>query len=441
MSEFSFRRHLSNLLGPIEPGLAMGSGALGSMYGGLAGIGHALTGGNPKQASNTVKKVQNAMAYRPRTPSGQKLTQQLGSGIERAGEAITDQVPLLSGQNRGEATLGLTGSPALAAAAETFSPSDLIPGPGTAAKLAPAMFLGLKGAKSLAGGGDLSVLDAFEVAKKMEQRGLDPQSIWDATAEHFRRQGKPWAGVYRGDDAKQRFEVPDDMALFQDLNDHPSMDSALGDVLYHEDLFKAMPDLEEMKVSLRNDPEQGHLGSYNPSFDEIGVNTSTQKYDPNDSPHQTLLHEVQHAIQQREGFQGGGNMDMFRVGNEEGMKEGLGMIQTEIDQLLAGGKSSPEIDALQGNLNEISVNMTDPSYAKKSYMRLPGEAEARAVEKRWGKYADSPRRPHPFRDTDYTQAQRRHVFSWDDKWDQLMDSYRAVFNKVGPDVEIGDGGR
>ena len=69
----------------------------------------------------------------------------------------------------------------------------------------------------------------------------------------------------------------------------------LNEVLEHEDLFKAYPDLKKVKVK-----EIANLdarGVYSPNFDCIFISEL-----PTQEKLKSLIHEVQHAIQVREGF-------------------------------------------------------------------------------------------------------------------------------------------
>lgn len=79
----------------------------------------------------------------------------------------------------------------------------------------------------------------------------------------------------------------------------------LGDVLDHPKLFAAYPDLANMQVSFVNSSE--YRGVYSPRDDQIGIAVSGDQ----EQMLSTLLHEIQHAIQQREGFAKGGNTDSY----------------------------------------------------------------------------------------------------------------------------------
>lgn len=74
----------------------------------------------------------------------------------------------------------------------------------------------------------------------------------------------------------------------------------MSEVLHHPKLFAAYPDLAERPVAFP--PVMDSLGAYNEKADHIRVMVRTEP-----EMLSTLLHEVQHAIQAREGFARGGD--------------------------------------------------------------------------------------------------------------------------------------
>lgn len=77
----------------------------------------------------------------------------------------------------------------------------------------------------------------------------------------------------------------------------------LSDALDHPKLFAAYPDLADMQVNFVG--SANYRGMYSPSEDAIYMVISNDQ----DQMLSTLLHEIQHAIQQREGFAKGGNTE------------------------------------------------------------------------------------------------------------------------------------
>jgi hypothetical protein len=81
----------------------------------------------------------------------------------------------------------------------------------------------------------------------------------------------------------------------------------LDNLVEHTELFKAYPSLKGLKVYFDDKVESN--GVYYPASDTIAINRALLK-DP-ESIQDTLIHEVQHAIQEREGFAQGGDLSLF----------------------------------------------------------------------------------------------------------------------------------
>ena len=127
-----------------EPLLAVGSGLVGSIAGGVAAIPQAITG-DPIGAEETLRSVQESLAIQPETQAGQRGLETVGEafervadvpqaivgglggiaelatgqGLEQATKTIEDVQEKGIGKTAGDRTFDLTGSPLLAAAAET----------------------------------------------------------------------------------------------------------------------------------------------------------------------------------------------------------------------------------------------------------------------------------------------------------------------------------
>jgi hypothetical protein len=77
----------------------------------------------------------------------------------------------------------------------------------------------------------------------------------------------------------------------------------LSELLHHPALYEAYPELKDLEV--RPAPETSDFsGVYDPTTDRIEMSVSIRSQD---EFHSILLHEIQHAIQEREGFAKGGN--------------------------------------------------------------------------------------------------------------------------------------
>lgn len=101
-------------------------------------------------------------------------------------------------------------------------------------------------------------------------------------------------GWFKGADGKLRFEINDQAATVKDMNAQ-----TLGDFLDHPELFRLYPNMQNNPVIAEN-MSSGSLGSYNPRSMQIRVQRDTPE-----NVKSPLMHEVQHALQDLEGFSRG----------------------------------------------------------------------------------------------------------------------------------------
>ena len=128
-------------------------------------------------------------------------------------------------------------------------------------------------------------------AKEMELNGEKAETI------------RPKTGWSRGLDNKWKFEIDDSKAKYKEEKIRLGKAVNLNEVLEHEDLFKAYPDLKKVKVKEISNLDA--RGIYSPNFDCIFINENL----PTQEKLKSLIHEVQHAIQVREGFAVGESPD------------------------------------------------------------------------------------------------------------------------------------
>lgn len=119
----------------------------------------------------------------------------------------------------------------------------------------------------------------------------------------------------KGIDEKLRFEIDDSMSVVFDLDtltpvkdwkSVPFATTRLGDVLAHEELYYHYPDLKDIKVVVDESLGASTLGWALPKEDIIALSGSV--IDSPESAHRTLIHEIQHIVQEREGFTSGTNL-------------------------------------------------------------------------------------------------------------------------------------
>lgn len=137
--------------------------------------------------------------------------------------------------------------------------------------------------------------DAAQKALDLEKAGASPESIWSET------------GTFRGADGKWRQEISDDAARLKEEG-FSTTPVPRSKVMFHGPLTAAYPS-SGRNVQVRI--TEGSGGAYTPLPAEQGLVDIGGAQNP-DQARSTLLHELQHDIQQREGFATGGNPNLFQ---------------------------------------------------------------------------------------------------------------------------------
>lgn len=152
------------------------------------------------------------------------------------------------------------------------------------------------------------------------------------------------------------------------------------DVLDHEELFRAYPQLRHVRVVFDEMPK-GVLGSFSAEGNQITISEELR-----DAPQDVLIHEIQHAIQNAEGFAKGSNRQYWEEkltnGDEiqsKGFQEAREkLIQFQLDE------ANEEVLALRDRLEKAGE--LDDSF--REYDRIWEEAERRGLDKKINEYYD-----------------------------------------------------
>ena len=140
-------------------------------------------------------------------------------------------------------------------------------------------------------------LESLREAQEMQAAGTDMESIRKAT------------GWHEGMDGKWRWEIDDSrMQLRTDAADIPNY-TTLGELVDAPELFEAYPDMADLSVTLHT-LEDGQNGGYSRKFDSIELSRDLKNRP--EALLNSLIHEVQHAIQNREEFASGANPDVYK---------------------------------------------------------------------------------------------------------------------------------
>ena len=131
-------------------------------------------------------------------------------------------------------------------------------------------------------------------------------SILQTDEKENARKIKVATGWERGADGKWRYETPD-IKYTPVKNIEEGKFYQLSDFVNDKDLFNAYPELKFVKVVFRYEPDGRYGGYWNIGENLIDINTahSTSNHYKN-----TLVHEIQHAIQDIEGFVPGGDRSL-----------------------------------------------------------------------------------------------------------------------------------
>ena len=225
----------------------------------------------------------------------------------------------------------------------------------------------------------------LDVAKDLAEHGLSRNDIWDST------------GWFQGADKKWRFEIPDDISHFKGVSSISELMDKRGntvkDVFYHQPAYEAYPGLGdiELTASRRGGPVRG---SYQPGG---GLSDAMITIPHINTPrtHGTLLHEIQHGVQEAENFGKGGNTFTLKPGTPawDIYQERLKAIRepTPKGKLEEMGVLGPEYsydDYLREHRqtlreDNLGLDRAAQEYAvTEAYRRMAGEVEARNVQAR-----------------------------------------------------------
>lgn len=186
-------------------------------------------------------------------------------------------------------------------------------------------------------------LENLREAQEMQQDGADMESIRKAT------------GWHEGMDGKWRFEINDSrMQLRADAADIPNY-TTLGELVDAPELFEAYPDMADLSVTFHT-LEDGQNGGYSRKFDSIELSRDLKNRP--EALLSSLIHEAQHAIQNREGFASGANPAYWNRRMENGFdsrtaeerREGA-RLQEQYEQIR---ESDPQFVAAMEELNAMA---------------------------------------------------------------------------------------
>ena len=261
-------------------------------------------------------------------------------------------------------------------------------------------FLGAQGISRMDLADEVTIrMDNLAVARSMDRAGKDARVIKEAT------------GWERGADGKWRYEVGDvilskawfERNLKTDDSGSGSFSGSLADVVPAE-LLSAYPALQDVPVTIRISPSSGRAGAYSSDGIEISAPSSRDV-------NSLLNHEIQHAIQEQEGFARGGSPEEMRDMAIAQVQERLSNLERGDDiRMLMEMEDDTFFDEVPAELRplfeakleelrqtitpedvaqyrELAAGMDYESVSESAfnlYRQLMGEVEARNVQTRMG---------------------------------------------------------
>jgi len=242
-------------------------------------------------------------------------------------------------------------------------------------------------------------------AVEMDQQGVDAEAIRNET------------GWFKGYDDQWRFEVDDSGATykpewsilnqrFADITNAKTQDEKrtaldsyrtafgvsfnedgkslavpLASVIDHESLFNSYPELKHVRVRFDKNTDGGSFeksGEHDPGVITLGIDSITNQ----EEAKSVLLHEIQHAIQEIEGFASGGTPKQFLPVTDKRIQEAENYV-TELEHEYQENNDPDWLEFISSAKNDVDRLKRHRGLDKVGqYDRLAGEIEARDVQAR-----------------------------------------------------------
>lgn len=224
-------------------------------------------------------------------------------------------------------------------------------------------------------------LGALNKAQKMTEQGIPREQIWADT------------GWFKGVDNKWKFEIDDSKSNYAGyLIQGSEADGNIGDLVKHEELYGNYPDLQDIEASY------GKIRGGRLSENLFG----DKKIDfSGDFDRGVGHHELQHAVQDKEGFARGGSSDEFFYDLEKRKHNANYVIDSANEQmhrnvqirdrLIAEGAPKERLIPYEEeyqDLIKMKMEVIDDAQIdllldpNEKYRALAGETESRAVQSR-----------------------------------------------------------
>lgn len=277
----------------------------------------------------------------------------------------------------------------------------------------------------------------------MRSKNLDKTKLYEANSMYLNRtpMDEIWGatGWFKGQDGEWRYKINSGNAKIKDNDsftiteigqtrkDFPGFgaeqfdkirlnkETKLEDVLDHPELFKAYPEFKNIKIARFTDdvPQNSALAYWDKNTQTIHISDDMMRTQlvP------TLIHELQHKIQDIEGFaKGGAPATDFKLNYHKTIDN----LEQEIASIYDRGKFTDKDIARIDYINKVfdldfNRRIAAADAAKENYMKLAGEVEARNAELQyWRDWAKMPQ-VYP-RSTEDVPSHRQIVETRDHVW-------------------------
>lgn len=220
-------------------------------------------------------------------------------------------------------------------------------------------------------------------AHEMEKAGVDPEKIWQET------------NTFRGPDKQWRQEISDENLQ---INDYRGTGGAIA--INHPELQAAYEQIPR-GVKVRPNPQIEGMAAYEEPKDslywKLGEGGTIHVPTNEKLPKDIYAHELQHAVQAKEGFARGGSPSQMILVLEDLAKKKREEAKTFFAQSTNNDPLNPQIIkpgarqkglALEKEARELESKAMLAYHSEQAkmdlYKNLAGEAEARAVQSRVG---------------------------------------------------------